>query len=50
MVLARSPWSGNYQVREALWGYAHYGSSQKQDGNTSMEDKPNSLVAAVLLV
>jgi galactosylceramidase len=24
-VLARSPWSGNYQVREALWGYAHYG-------------------------
>ena len=25
MVLARSPWSGNYQVREALWGYAHYG-------------------------
>jgi galactosylceramidase len=25
MVLARSPWSGHYQVREALWGYAHYG-------------------------
>lgn len=25
MVLARSPWSGNYQVRESLWGYAHYG-------------------------
>ena len=25
MVLAREPWSGNYQVREALWGYAHYG-------------------------
>ena len=25
MLLARSPWSGNYQVREALWGYAHYG-------------------------
>ncbi len=24
-VLARSPWSGHYQVREALWGYAHYG-------------------------
>lgn len=24
-VLARSPWSGNYTVREALWGYAHYG-------------------------
>jgi len=25
MILARSPWSGNYKVREALWGYAHYG-------------------------
>ncbi|HUL54777.1 MAG TPA: hypothetical protein VLT83_15350 [Opitutaceae bacterium] len=25
MVLARSPWSGHYRVREALWGYAHYG-------------------------
>lgn len=25
MILARSPWSGNYQIREALWGYAHYG-------------------------
>ncbi|HEY1661340.1 MAG TPA: galactosylceramidase [Verrucomicrobiae bacterium] len=25
MVLARTPWSGNYEVREALWGYAHYG-------------------------
>lgn len=25
MILAHSPWSGNYQVREALWGYAHYG-------------------------
>jgi galactosylceramidase len=25
MVLAYSPWSGHYQVREALWGYAHYG-------------------------
>jgi galactosylceramidase len=24
-LLARSPWSGNYKVREALWGYAHYG-------------------------
>jgi galactosylceramidase len=24
-LLARSPWSGQYQVREALWGYAHYG-------------------------
>jgi galactosylceramidase len=24
-LLARSPWSGNYSVREALWGYAHYG-------------------------
>lgn len=25
MLLAREPWSGNYVVREALWGYAHYG-------------------------
>jgi len=25
LLLARSPWSGNYQAREALWGYAHYG-------------------------
>jgi galactosylceramidase len=25
MLLAQSPWSGHYQVREALWGYAHYG-------------------------
>jgi galactosylceramidase len=25
MLLARSPWSGEYKVREALWGYAHYG-------------------------
>lgn len=24
-ILAREPWSGNYTVREALWGYAHYG-------------------------
>ncbi|EKJ88881.1 Glycosyl hydrolase family 59 [Bacteroides finegoldii] len=24
-VLAREPWSGHYSVREALWGYAHYG-------------------------
>ena len=25
MLLAREPWSGHYSVREALWGYAHYG-------------------------
>lgn len=25
MILAREPWSGHYTVREALWGYAHYG-------------------------
>lgn len=25
MILAHEPWSGNYSVREALWGYAHYG-------------------------
>lgn len=25
MLLAHEPWSGHYEVREALWGYAHYG-------------------------
>ncbi len=25
MLLAWWPWCGHYQVREALWGYAHYG-------------------------
>ena len=25
MLLAHEPWSGHYSVREALWGYAHYG-------------------------
>lgn len=25
MLLAHWPWSGHYRVREALWGYAHYG-------------------------
>jgi len=25
MLLARSPWSGHYDIREALWGYGHYG-------------------------
>ena len=25
MILAHEPWSGNYVVRDALWGYAHYG-------------------------
>lgn len=25
MILAHCPWSGHYVVREALWGYAHYG-------------------------
>lgn len=24
-VLAYEPWSGHYKVRQALWGYAHYG-------------------------
>ena len=24
-LIANSPWSGHYVVREALWGYAHYG-------------------------
>ena len=25
MMIAHEPWSGHYTVREALWGYAHYG-------------------------
>ncbi len=25
MLLAHWPWSGHYQIRESLWGYAHYG-------------------------
>jgi len=25
LLIARSPWSGNFSVREVLWGYAHYG-------------------------
>ena len=25
MLIASEPWSGHYQVREALWAYAHYG-------------------------
>lgn len=28
-ILARWPWSGHYEVREALWGYAHYGQFSK---------------------
>lgn len=28
-LLAHWPWSGHYQVREALWGYAHYGQFSK---------------------
>ena len=29
MLIANEPWSGNYVVREALWGYAHYGQFTK---------------------
>ena len=29
MLIADSPWSGHYTVREALWGYAHYGQFSK---------------------
>lgn len=28
-ILAYEPWSGHYTVREALWGYAHYGQFTK---------------------
>lgn len=37
MVLAREPWSGNYGVREALWGYGHYGQFS-QVGWTYLDD------------
>jgi galactosylceramidase len=29
MILAYWPWSGHYKVRDALWGYAHYGQFSK---------------------
>ena len=29
MIMAHWPWSGHYKVREALWGYAHYGQFTK---------------------
>lgn len=28
-MIANSPWSGHYSIREALWGYAHYGQFSK---------------------
>ena len=28
-MIANSPWSGHYQTREVLWGYAHYGQFSK---------------------
>jgi len=28
-IIANSPWSGNYHIREVLWGYAHYGQFSK---------------------
>jgi len=28
-LLAQWPWSGHYKVRDALWGYAHYGQFSK---------------------
>ncbi|SEA58000.1 galactosylceramidase [Arachidicoccus rhizosphaerae] len=29
MMIAREPWSGHYELREAFWGYAHYGQFTK---------------------
>jgi galactosylceramidase len=29
VMIANSPWSGNYHTREVLWGYAHYGQFSK---------------------
>jgi galactosylceramidase len=28
-LIANSPWSGEYRIREVLWGYAHYGQFSK---------------------
>jgi galactosylceramidase len=28
-LIANSPWSGHYRIREVLWGYAHYGQFSK---------------------
>ena len=28
-MIAHSPWSGHYSIREVLWGYAHYGQFSK---------------------
>lgn len=28
-IIANSPWSGNYHIREVLWSYAHYGQFSK---------------------
>ena len=44
MLLAQEPWSGHYHVREALWGYAHYGQFSRvgwyyiDDGCLSLAD------------
>ena len=29
VLLANTPWSGNYKLREVMWGYAHYGQFTK---------------------
>lgn len=45
MILAHQPWSGYYQVRESLWGYAHYGQFTNigwryiNDGCRTLKDK-----------
>ena len=48
-VMAREPWSGHYDVREALWGYAHYGQFSEVgwryvDGGCCSLDKGGSIV------
>lgn len=32
-MVAASPWSGHYRIREAIWGYAHYGQFSKVGWN-----------------
>ncbi|WP_277980191.1 hypothetical protein [Sphingomonas phyllosphaerae] len=48
-VLAWEPWSGHYKVREAIWGYAHYGQFSEVgwtylDGGSGKLDKGGTYV------
>ncbi|MBL0888636.1 hypothetical protein [Myceligenerans indicum] len=50
MIVAHEPWSGHYRVRDALWGYAHYGQFTELgwiyvDGACTFLDGGGSVVA-----